>query len=203
MVELLRHAYTRRGYRFFERGDYNLNLFGVRHPRREAGRFDDLVGCICRYGGRWQLALWEATTDPGTYYLNEPMRLDGTAIMAPGQWRSLWGIGLHRGQYEALVQRGVVKVFRDNNGDGQLDTGDSTTFGASGINLHKAGQHSTDVGRWSAGCQVLARAADFEALMGLARAQVAAGLGERFTYTLFDSEGDPDLLSLFESQQAA
>ena len=128
---------------------------------------------------------WPATCDPGTYWLESPMRADGTAILIPGQYRSSWQLGLHKG-YEALVQCKPVKVWRDNNKDKIIDWGRSKAHkGMYGINIHKAGAKSSRVDRWSAGCQVLSQAAHFADLMALAH-KSAETYGDKFTYTLLE-----------------
>lgn len=186
-----------KGYAVFTRGAYNLNLFGIRSPSRKAGQFDDLMGCAYRTtdGGPWVVRYWPATTDPGLYYLHNPSRVSGTAILAPGQYRGAYVLGLHAGKYEALVQRGAeVTVYRDRDRDGTLDLDPSTLVsGYFGINLHASSQRgdgtgeSTSVGKWSAGCQVHATEAGFRDMMALARKSLEEHPSwSRFTYTLLD-----------------
>ena len=38
----LQGALTSKGYRFFDKGNYNLNLIGIRSGARQSGKFDDL-----------------------------------------------------------------------------------------------------------------------------------------------------------------
>ena len=174
------------GYPVFD-GQYDLNLFGIRKRNGAPNAFDDLVGCAYRQGGQWMNHFWKATTDPGQYYLLNPLQVKGTAILCPGHYRGIWEIDQHRGQYEALCQRGgEVTVWRDANRDGEFDTDGPTDTGFFGINLHKAGQHSTRVDRWSAGCQVLANESDFEEAMRLARLQVATTGCKTFSYALLE-----------------
>jgi hypothetical protein len=175
------------GYRTFERGLWNLNLVGVRTSSRQSGAFDDAFHAVFKDGlGQWVDLAFECTTDPGTYYLNSPLRVSGTAILAPGQYRSAYQLGLHRGQYEALVQRAPVKVFRDSNRDETLDMLPGTLEeGMFGINIHKSGRESVVVGRWSAGCTVLANKSAFDVLMAVAR-RSAEIWGNSFTYTLLE-----------------
>ena len=130
---------------------------------------------------------WTATTDPGQYYLLNPLQVKGTAILCPGHYAGIWEIDSHAGKYEALCQRGgEVTVWRDADRDGNLDTTGKIDTGFFGINLHKAGEHSTRVDRWSAGCQVLANESDFDEMMRLARLQVATNGYKSFSYTLLE-----------------
>ena len=116
------------------------------------------------------------------------MRVDGTAIMVPGQYVDAYCWGLHRGQYETLVQRGPgdpVKVWRDANKDEILDHVEGSDIeGYFGINIHHAGADSSEVEKWSAGCQVFKRREDWREAMDVCKASGA----EVFTYTLIDDK---------------
>jgi len=114
------------------------------------------------------------------------MNVDGTAILKPGQYRGAYKIGLHRG-YDALVQRKAVTVYRDKNRDETLDMAPSTAQeGMYGINIHKSGRKkSTQVNRFSAGCQVFAEEAHFDELMSIVYC-AKTKWGDSFTYTLVD-----------------
>jgi hypothetical protein len=182
----------RLGFKVFLEGAYNLNIFGIRSANRVAGRFDDLLGCAYRESENGPLIVryWQATTDPGTYWLENPMRAEGTAIYKPGQYRGAYEVGYHNGKYLALTQTGApVQVYRDGDRDNILDLDESTVMtGYFGVNIHKAGTSSTSVGKWSAGCQVFAREADFDDLMGLVEKQVQHHpTWTKFTYTLLDA----------------
>ncbi len=176
------------GHVVFTRGAWNVNLIGVRSASREANAFDDWIHVVFKDdSGKWVDLSFECTTDPGTYWLENPSRTEGTAILKAGQYRSVWKIDLHQGSYEALCQRnGEVTVFRDNNRDSTLDmSSDSVYDGWYGINIHKAGSDSTIVNKWSAGCQVIANAAEFEIFMAIIR-KSAALHGDTFSYTLLE-----------------
>lgn len=177
------------GFKVFEDGAYNLNLFGIRSPSKQAGTFNDLLGCAYKtaVNSEWRVAYWPATTDPGVYYLESPMNVAGcAALVADKQYRGAYQIGLHRGKYRALVQRGPVSVYRDDNRDKVLDYDPSTIIeGLFGINIHKAGAASTVVGRWSAGCQVHATTSGHEDMMSLVDKQLSAHpTWTKMTYTL-------------------
>lgn len=180
-----------KGYVYFNKGKYNLNIIGVRKSGdKVTNNFDDfiVVEYIDMYGIKTR-EVFAATTDPGLSSIINPISSKGCAILAPGQYRSCWKLGYHKGKYEAIVQYKPVKVYRDNNKDKVYDF-DSKTIeeGIFGINIHKAGDNSTIVNGWSAGCQVLARKKDFDKLMKLAHYQISQGHGKLFTYTLINEE---------------
>ena len=178
-------------YVYFNKGKYNLNIIGVRRAdTKVTNQFDDyiVVEYIDMYGIKTR-EVFAATTDPGLSSITNPISSKGCAILAPGQYRSCWKLGYHKGKYEAIVQYKPVKVYRDNNKDKVYDFNSKTIEeGIFGINIHKAGDNSTIVNGWSAGCQVLARRKDFDKLMKLAHYQISQGHGKLFTYTLINEE---------------
>ena len=180
-----------KGYVYFNKGKYNLNIIGVRRAdTKVTNQFDDyiVVEYIDMYGIKTR-EVFAATTDPGLSSITNPISSKGCAILAPGQYRSCWKLGYHKGKYEAIVQYKPVKVYRDNNKDKVYDFNSKTIEeGIFGINIHKAGDNSTIVNGWSAGCQVLARRKDFDKLMKLAHYQISQGHGKLFTYTLINEE---------------
>jgi hypothetical protein len=190
LVRAIRSLFAEKGYSFFQTGDWNLNLIGVRSKSNEPGAFDDLLICIYKVEGVWRAHLWPITTDPGTHYLKKPINVQGTAILAPGQYRGAYVVGKHHG-YPALVQHGApVRVWRDKNKDKVLDWGEGSQgiSGWYGINIHRAKPEGiTDSPDYhSAGCQVFALKEEHDALMDLAEL-AAKRYGNKFTYTLIEA----------------
>jgi hypothetical protein len=176
-----------KGYKVFE-NKWDLNIIGVRKKNGTPNKFDDHVYVVCKNDSdEWQEWSWAVTTDPGTYWLTESMNKLGTAIMKEGQWRGCWRLGMHHDK-PALVQIKPITVYRDTNHDSKHDTNLGESTGLYGINIHRAGVNSANVDKWSAGCQVFAKDADFEEFLKLCRKQVAAGHGDVFSYTLLKEE---------------
>ena len=184
--------FDKKGYAYFTKGAYNLNIIGVRHSGNiVTNKFDDVLVVIWTdTQGHTYRKVFECTTQPGISYMGNTMgNVKGTAILVPGQYKGAYKIGLHRGKYKALVQAKPVKVYRDNDKDKEYDYNPTTIDeGYFGINIHKAGTASVIVNNWSAGCTVLAKEEDFKALMRLANKQIENGLGSTFTYTLVKQE---------------
>lgn len=180
----LKAACAKKGYAFFERGRLNLNLIGVRHSDYASNGFDDALCCAYMDPeGTRRVEHWPATTDPGRHWLQEEfMNSKGCAVLKPGQYRGAFAEGWHKGQYRCLVQVKPLKVWRDRDRDSRIGEG-ADDEGMFGIHIHRAGTSSVQVDRWSAGCQVLARRADFDRMMELYRAS-AKLYGPRITYTL-------------------
>lgn len=174
------------GFAIFTSGDYNANVIGQRTVSRVANAFDDWMHLIWKVNGTWEHHRWQITTDPGLYWLENPMRLEGTAILAPGQYRGAYQIGKHQGRYQAVVQTGgKVAVYRDGNRNGKLDPEGGLEWGYFGINHHRtsSSRTSTRVDKWSAGCQVFADPDDFADYLRMAKVTTSCW-GPRLTYTL-------------------
>lgn len=176
------------GFATFESRDYDMNIVGERNPNGETNKFDDWIHLCFKENGQWQWHAYKCTTDAGKFYLQN----GNTAILVHNrQYRGAYIIGLHRGKYCALVQRGnEVCVWRDRNGDLNHDWGEHMECGYFGINIHRASAEieSQSVGRYSAGCQVIADPDEYNHFIALCRLQVQHLGYDQFTYTLLLGE---------------
>ena len=182
------------GYTWFEEGNYNLNIVGIRNSLTSneiTNKFDDWLTVSYNIDGEEFYHEFGATCDPGMHWAQNLLNPDGAAILVPGQYKGSHQIGLHRGQYEALVQVKPVKVFRDNNRDQRYDMDPNRIKeGIFGINIHRATRiaegESKLVDKWSAGCQVIASNSNFTLFMELCN-NARNIWGNSFTYTLLES----------------
>jgi hypothetical protein len=179
------------GHLIFTRGRYNVNMIGVRTPNGTVNAFDDWLHLVYKDDrDQWIDLAFPCTTDPGLYWLKNPMRRSGTAVLKAGQYRGSHAIGQHRGRYTALVQRKPVTVWRDNDRSATIDlVPGSEITGLYGINIHHAGHDSHRVDKWSAGCTVIGNLADWNVFMAVIR-RSADLYGDRFTYTLIEGENN-------------
>lgn len=182
------------GYAYFIKGKYNLNIIGIRNlleGNKQDNTFNDAIVCIYKDDNDvWIKNIWECTTDPGLKSLKSFSNSKGCAILVPGQYRGAYQIGYHKGQYEALVQRKSVKVFRDGNKDNILDFCPTTIDeGMFGINIHRSNPktESTIVDGWSAGCSVFSKVASFNEFMKICN-KAKNIYGNSFTYTLITTD---------------
>ncbi len=189
MIPLLLKKVQAKGYRIFTNGQYNVNIIGIRH-RGKPNQFDDTIALVYRdETGGWVQREFSCTTDPGSYWTNNPGNVNGTAVLCPGQYKS-YSIDKHRGQYDALCQRlGPVDVWRTPQGSKvEWDNFDESKSGFYGINIHSSGSSvSTQVNRWSAGCTVLADPLEWLTFMRIVK-KSAELWGNAFTYTLLEEE---------------
>jgi hypothetical protein len=190
----IKSYFSAKDYKFFDtpHRKLNLNLIGVRRDNQGSNTFDDFLLVMYREEELMISHRWQATTDPGKYWLIHPMNPKGTAVLVPGQYRATWQLGKHQGKYEALVQRKPVKVWRDNSKDEVIDYNNIVTLvdeGYFGINIHRSNPYdmSYEVNKWSAGCQVFKKVDDFNTFMELCR-DSAKIYGPKFTYTLIDEK---------------
>ena len=178
----------KKGYRIFLR-PFELNIVGVRSDSTRPNTFDDTIYVFFNNSeGKLIEHRFQATTDPGTYWLKNPMNPQGTAILKEGQYINTYGLGLHRGKYMALVQKRPVTVLRDYDRNAVLDFLNGTPdTGLFGINIHRASESGTTkvVEHYSAGCQVFANATDYLLFMTLCERHKQL-YGNQFTYTLID-----------------
>jgi hypothetical protein len=177
-------------HKFFDTPDkkLNINIIGVRRDNQGSNTFDDFLLVMYREEELMVTNRYQITTDPGKYWLKNPINPKGTAILVPGQYRSTWKLGKHQGKYEALVQRKPVKVYRDNNKDEIIDYNNialTLDQGYFGINLHRSNPYDESyvINKWSAGCQVFKKVEDYNSFMELCK-ESAKIYGNSFTYTL-------------------
>ena len=168
-IQQIKKAVESKGYKWFNdtsNKGYDVNIVGVRNSSTNGivtNRFDDSLTVSYKdLNGKWCFHCFDATTDPGSHWEKNLLNKDGVAILKPGQYRGSHKIGLHQGRYEALKQQRTVKVYRDNNRDGKYDLNEANVHeGIYGINIHRAtkweGRKSTQIDKWSAGCQVIAQ----------------------------------------------
>ena len=190
-VEEIIGVLRNKGYKVFsDSKGHDLNIVGIRTSDNRANSFNDWVTVFYTFEKVWNYFAFPATTDPGLFYRKTPLSVKGTAVMKPGQYRGAYKVGKHRG-YKALEQKNKITVYRDSNRNDTIDTtGMIEETGFYGVNIHRANAYrpSIEVGKWSAGCQVIQDPDHFAFLLQLCDRAVAK-FSNSFTYTLLE-EGD-------------
>jgi len=189
---VLRNAYQRLGYPLLEDG--RLNLFGVRALDMVVGTFNDILGIFLVYRGKDTLILHPGTVDPGTYYFENPMNKDGTAVMKFQYVEDMYSKGLHKG-YPALRQIKPAYFYRITKEEWERDGGKEIKLegkklihGIIAANMHRASQWSIsyDIGLYSAACQV--RQINKDHLLLMKMVDNISGVQKRFGYALFGEQ---------------
>lgn len=186
----IQNLYKEKEYIFFDKGQYNLNLFAIRSNNIVADSFDDVFGIAYKdMNFMPQIFTCNCTTDPGKYYLKNLMDSGGAAIVVPGQYRNLWQIGTFYNKL-ALLQISPIKIYRDKNRDEILDLNPkSITEGIYGIFFHyhyQSETHAKYIEKSSAGCIVPQTFYDYRTIMELCVRQTQFKFGKNFTFTLFE-----------------
>jgi hypothetical protein len=193
-LEKIKATQEKLNYPVFHKGDYNLNLVGIRSPNRIANNFDDLFVIYYKINNQWQYHQFPVTLDPGLTYLQTPFspeaKKNGAFIIAPGFYRNLWKLGTFRGQY-ALIQINPVQGYRDNNWNHIIDLDPNTlTKGMFGILFHPHFQNTKiaqKVWNSSAGCIVPQSNDDFQLTINLCL-KAKSIFGNQFSLTILHYE---------------
>ena len=196
--EKIAEVMASKGYKYFTDDNnktYDVNIIGIRNDEtqgRVTNAFDDIMTISYKNeDGEWQYHEFNCTTDPGTHWVENILNDRGVAILKPGQYRGSHKLRLHQGKYLALGQKKHMKIYRDANLDGQYDLiEESVKDELIGINIHRAtsraGNKSSRVDKWSAGCQVIADNDDWHQFLDVC--QIAREIhGNSFSYTLLNS----------------
>ncbi len=188
LLSKLKGILRSKGYELYTKQN-ELNIVGIRSESTIPNAFDDEIHVFYKEAPlKWNYHVYKVTTDPGTFWLRNPMQPQGTAILAQGQYKGAYEIGMHQGQYKALVQTKPVTVIRDYDRNAKLDfINGSKSKGMFGINIHRASSNgiTKQVDKYSAGCQVFANVNEFNEFMNLCDRQKLI-YGNSFTYTLID-----------------
>lgn len=190
-VEKVKEVLKQKGYKFFQNGDYNLNIIGVRNldpGRKVTNVFDDYLILIYNVDGVQKAHVFMITTDPGTKAVKNFSNPNGVARLIPNQYLGCFEIRKHQGKYDALCQKKPVRVWRDKNKDMTFDEV-IVEEGIFGINIHRSNPvtESQYVENWSEGCQVFKKVKDFDLFMDIC--EKAKNIwGNSFTYTLLTTK---------------
>jgi hypothetical protein len=176
-IDELKAQFTELGYKW-----PSIHVVGIRSKANIPNQFDDLIGLVQGDEVKW----YTGTTNPGTFWLNNPINNLGTAVLKAGQYVDTYTIGLHQGKYTALKQSKKVTVYRDADKDSVAEEQGKEETGLFGINIHRANEltESRNIDKWSAGCQVLNIPKQFKELI---QACIKSNK-KAFTYTLLHEQ---------------
>lgn len=166
---------------------FDMTLGGIRTKDNLSGKFNDWLFMLYHdEDGGLNGIIEKGTTDAGLYYRLNPLNVNGTAIIQHSiQHRGCYTYmikGGHNGQ-EAFRQTGLMKYWRDADRDKYLDFDGKEFTAIYNTNGHDMGTVGNDVGKWSAGCWGSTNAV-MDKFYALAKLQIKAGLGAKFSYTM-------------------
>jgi len=169
-------------YQTFSYPINEFNLFGVRFDRdsKNKDKINDYLG----YWMDDDIFITKGTTKPGVQYVNNPIEgTKGVFTLVEGKHEKVWSLGFHGvdpnsgrsglARHKALVNtKGVCKCtkgWRDINKNFVYDDKDVLVCGYYAVNFHNMGQINeaarVDIGKMSAGCQVVRSRKDFEKII--------------------------------------
>jgi hypothetical protein len=170
---------------------FDVTLFAIRTKDNASNKFNDWLGAsFFTKDGGIQSVIVEGTTDAGLYYRENPMHIDGTAIIQHGvQHRSAYTYmekGGHRGQ-EAFKQTGKMAYWRDANRNDHLDFDGEVRHASYNTNIHDMGTAGNNVGKWSAGCGGSTNE-NMDLLYLVAKIQIKHGNGSKFSLAMLHED---------------
>lgn len=136
-IEEIKLLFNKKNYKFFNKGDYNVNIIIIRNKNIYYNSDDDKLILIFKINNIETIRQYKVTCDPTSYYRKNysyHYKNNGVAFIKEGQYLQSYKIGKHLNRY-ALVQIKNVKIYRDNNNDDKFDK-IYIDEGIFGINIH-------------------------------------------------------------------
>lgn len=185
--DIIKNSVITKGYKWFT--DKPM-IIGIRTTNDIPNVFNDYI-ILCIENKDKFFKGWMATTEPGTYWLQNPMNIKGTGVLVPNQYFDCWGLGQHGSglnKHEALIQIRPITLYRDNNKDNKINIDPKNIqTGLFGINIHSTGKSNwiaSKIDKWSAGCQVFANYDAFKEFIKILKATNQ----KSYTYTLLEEK---------------
>lgn len=172
---------------------FSVTLGGVRTKDNKSEKFNDwLFASLFTDKGGLVSVILEGTTDAGLYYRENPLNVDGTAVIQHGkQHRGAYQyqnpeindrLRGHKGQ-EAFKQIGDMDYWRDLDRDKYIEFDGEEYRGNFATNGHDMGSTGNRVGKWSAGCWG-SEEKNMDILYMMALLQMKNGMGSVFSYAM-------------------
>lgn len=191
----LKETCLKKGYKFFDTGDYNLNIIFERTNDVITNFFTDKLYIAYRKNGIEQVREFNATTKPGIIgSIDSPVTVDGytgTAIIVPNQYTSAFQF---INSYEEFTEypyfrlKGKLDYYRDGNKDLKVDK--SVIVKGKNYKTHfhrmsKKGVTGKPVNNWSLGC-IGVEEPNMKAIIPIVEESVKL-YGDIFTITILET----------------
>lgn len=189
----LKTAIQKKKYKFFDFGDWNINIIFVRTNDQFTDFFTDKSYIAYRENGIEKVLEQPCSTKAGLYYVNNPItyqKVTGVAVIIPGQYQGVYELIDDYTtwlKYPFFKQIAPMSYWRDFDKDTTLDKVQpqiNKMFGTHyhrGSNIGATGRHNYN---WSAGC-IIQEEPYFKKVIEIAR-KAAAKYGNKFTITILD-----------------
>lgn len=185
-TEQIKRVFARKKYKFFENGDYNLNIILVRKDDVFTDKFTDLLLLVYKEKGQFVIKEFNATTKAGRYGVQNPITVNGitgVAVLKEGQYLGAYQfVNSSANKWKAPYFKQIkpITVYRDADKDGFIDRVKEQT-GIFGIQGHQMGAGNV-IYNWSIGCWGTPLK-QWRQITAIAQ-KSAAIYGDKFTITL-------------------
>lgn len=195
LYDKLKTFVEKKGYVFFDTGDFNLNIIFNRTSNVFTDHFTDIMYVAYRENGEKKTLSIPATTKAGSYYVQHPITyqgVTGVAVIAPGQYRGVYQFVddyVTWLNYPFFRQTKGMNYYRDFDKDNTLDEVQYQKNQIFGTHIHRMsnpGVTGQTIYNWSAGCMG-AEEPNFKQILPLARAAVKTW-GNSFTCTIMEAK---------------
>jgi len=164
------------------------NIFGIRNCNNITDAFDDYIGIFWGEQEMDNFVIFEATTDPGKFYAENPIDGKRTAMMVPGYHKDVYALGLHQGKadHECLRQVKDIAFYQDTDRNFEIDINAPIKWQSIGANIHgtRPDLEAWRVGKFSAACQVIKTWNSFQTFMNVCKASKE----KFFSYALLEKK---------------
>ena len=197
-IDIIKRVFNKKKYVFFENGDYNLNIIGIRTNDKFTNTYSDYFLLVYKFNGNWNIDVYTGSTKAGNYWVKDKMLPKGVFVLKPGQYLSTWEFVDSYTQSHGCPHLNQIKGkclvgWRDSDKDGQIDKLNEQLL-CDSINIHCASSNKNVVGNWSAGCQVIPRyGGQYGRFINTIKVS-AKYYGDKFSYTLLEENDFEDLL---------
>lgn len=161
-IDNIKKAMLNKGYKFFNKGDYNLNIIFVRTDNVITNYFTDKLYLIYNKDGKEVIREYPATTKPGIKgSIDSPVTVDGitgTACIVPNQYESAFKFidsYTEFSEYPYFRLIGRLDYYRDGNKDLVLNTDKvikSKNYKTHFHRMSNKGVTGKPINNWSLGC---------------------------------------------------
>ena len=160
LYQEIKNTMIKKGYSFYEDGDYNLNLIAIRKDNLITNHFTDEFYILYKLNGKECLLYVPCTTKAGSF----KSALNGAvSVIIPNQYKKAYtwiGKGKGWGNYPFneyfFALTGVISTWIDGNKDLVIDKVGAINISSNvGVDIHRALEHTINVDNWSKGCVVI------------------------------------------------
>lgn len=196
----IKKSVLNKGYKFFEGGDFDINLVLERTSNNFSDKFDDNTYICYKENGIEKCLNLKVTTKAGYKKAAEkPITYEGitgTAVIIPNQYRGVWqylpnGIASKKYPFNTtyLMQIKGMDYWRDSDGDKTIDEMQiqkNKIFGTQFHVMSYEGKEYGNVSNWSLGC-CGCQWTDYWKIIEIIKKGVSIW-GDKLTLTLLESK---------------